>query len=181
MSPLRYVTRVLHATRGAAYDLRVKFLAALAFLVPLAAQATIYKWTDEDGRVVIANHLPETGAKNVQVVMKDDPPAPAATNRDLQERIVRLEQQVQAMQSAPPAPAYAPPAYAPAAYVPPAPMPDYYSAPYYYPPAYYPPPYYAYPVGLVAVRVIRPARFFHAPRFASSRFASFHHAPFRHR
>jgi hypothetical protein len=174
---------VLHATRGAAYDLRVKFLAALALLVPLAAQATIYKWTDEDGRVVIANHLPESGAKNVQVVMKDDPPAPAATNRDLQERIARLEQQVQAMQSAPPAPAYPAPAYAPPAYVPPAPapMPDYYSAPYYYPPAYYPPPYYAYPVGVVAVRVVRPARFFGAPRFASPRFTAFHHAGFRHR
>ena len=173
MSPPCYVLVVLHATPRAAYDLRVKFFAALALLVPLAAQATIYKWTDEDGRVVIANHLPETGAKNVQVVMKDDPPAPAATNRDLQERIARLEQQVQAMQSAPPAPAYAPPA--------PAPMPDYYSAPYYYPPAYYPPPYYAYPVAAVAVRVIRPARFFNAPRFASARFASFHHARFRHR
>ena len=161
----------------------MKLLAALALSVPLAAQATIYKWTDEDGRVVIANHLPESGAKNVQVVMKDDPPAPAATNRDLQERISRLERQVQAMQSAPPAPAYAPPAYAPPAYVPPAPapMPDYYSAPYYYPPAYYPPPYYAYPFAVVPVGVVRPVRFFSAPRFVSPRFATFHGARFRHR
>jgi len=161
----------------------VKLLAALALWAPLAAQATIYKWTDEDGRVVIANHAPEPGAHNVQVVMKDDPPAPAAANRELQERIARLEQQVRAMQSSPPAPAYAPPAYAPAAYVPPAPapMPDYYSEPYYYPPAYYPPPYYAYPFAIVPVRVVRPARFFSAPRFASPRFATFHHGGFRHR
>jgi len=54
-----------HATQRAAYHSRVKFVAALALWVPLAAQATIYKWTDEDGRVVIANHAPEPGARNV--------------------------------------------------------------------------------------------------------------------
>ena len=159
----------------------VRLLAGLLLLVPLAASATIYKWTDEDGHVVIANHAPEAGARNVQVVMKEDPPAPATTNRELQERITRLEQQLQAMQSAPPAPAYAPPAYAAPAYAPPAPMPDYYSAPYY-PPAYYPPPYYGYPVAVVPVRIVRrPIGFFPGPRFASPRFATFHHAAIRHR
>ena len=140
---------------------RVKHLAWLIAFVPLAAWATIYKWTDEDGRVVYANHAPEPGVSNVQVLKINDEPAPASTaNRALEERIARLERQLQA----PPPPA-APPA--PAAYpaaVPPPPAADYYSAPYY--PAFG----YAYPYAVFPVRVVRPV-----PRFAARPFVSFHH------
>src|SRR5205085_6221256 len=85
---------------------RVKYLAALIAFVPLAAWATIYKWTDEDGRVVYANHAPQPGARNVQALNIDDQPSPpaASANRALEERIARLERQLQA-----PAPPPAPP------------------------------------------------------------------------
>jgi Domain of unknown function (DUF4124) len=157
----------------------VRLLAALTLLVPLTASATIYKWTEEDGHVVIANRAPGPGARNVQVVMEDDKPAPAAARtRELEDRISRLERQVQAMHYVPPAPTPPPPAYPVSA---PPPVPDYYSAPSYYPPdyyppAYYPPPYYAYPFAVFPARIVRRARFFSAPRFAS-----FHHAGIRHR
>ena len=138
----------------------MKYLAWLIAFVPLAAWATIYKWTDEDGRVVYANHAPEPGVSNVQVLKINDEPAPPSTpNRALEERIARLEQQLQA---APPPPPAAPAAYSPG--LPPAPMPDYASAPYY--PAFG----YVYPYAVFPVRVVRPV-----PRFAARRFASFHH------
>ena len=136
----------------------MKFLAALLAFVPLGASATIYKWTDEEGRVVYANHAPEPGVKNVQALNINDQPTPpsAAANRALEERIARLERALQT--SAPPPPA--PPSYSAA--VPPPPAPDYYPAPYY--PAFG----YAYPY---AVRVVRAV-----PRFAARPFISFHHA-----
>ena len=144
--------------------LRVRLLAALLFFIPLAASATIYQWTDEQGRVVFGNQVPEGGAKNVHAVMKEDPAA--AKNRELEERIARLERQLQAAQAAP----------APAAY--PAPVPpmpaDYYGAAPYYPAMYPPPPYYpfGYPYGFTVVRPVR--GFAVSPRFASRPFTSFH-------
>ena len=141
---------------------RVKYLAALIAFVPLAAWATIYKWTDEDGRVVYANHAPEPSARNVQALNIDDQPSPpgASANRALEERIARLERQLQA-----PAPPPAPPAAATyRAAAPPPPAADYYSAPYY--PAFG----YGYPYAVFPVRVVRPL-----PRFAARPFVSFHH------
>jgi hypothetical protein len=155
---------------------RVKPLAALLFMIPLGASATIYQWTDEQGHVVFGNQVPESGVKNVRAVMKED--APTNSNRELEERIARLERQLQAAQMAPAAVPYAaplPPNYSPI----PA---NYYPAPAYAP-AMYPPPYYpfGYAYGLT---VVRPVGF--APRFASrpffSRpFASFHSGSFHRR
>ena len=87
---------------------RVKLLAGLVLLVPLAASATIYKWLDEEGRVVYANHAPDATARNVQEVKFDEPPAAAApTPTQLEQRVASLERQLQAAQQ----------------YVPPSPMP----------------------------------------------------------
>jgi uncharacterized protein DUF4124 len=150
--------------------LGVRLLAVCLVAVPAAASATIYKWTDDDGRVVYANHAPEAGTKNVHVMKIDDTPTPpsAAAQRALEERIARLEQQVQAR---PPAPAAPPAPYPYASAVPPTPMPDYYgAAPYGYG---YPAVGYGFPY---AVRVIRPV-----PRFAPRPFVSFHHAGIRRR
>ncbi|TMH29008.1 MAG: DUF4124 domain-containing protein [Betaproteobacteria bacterium] len=90
---------------------RVRLFAALLFVIPLAASATIYQWTDEQGHVVFGNQVPEAGARNVRAVMKEDP-ASARSNRELEERIARLERQVQTM-ALPPAPAPYPVAPAP--------------------------------------------------------------------
>jgi hypothetical protein len=153
--------------------LYVKLLPALLFAIPLGASATIYQWTDERGHVVIGNQVPET-ARNVRAVMKEDP-APANNNRALEERIARLERQLQAAQVAPaPAPYPAPVAPMPAGY-------GYYGAAPYYP-AMYPPPQPYYPFGYAypsfgVVTVVRPVhRFAVSPRFASRAFISLHHA-----
>lgn len=161
--------------------MRVRLLPALLFVIPLGASATIYQWTDEQGHVVIGNQVPEA-ARNVRALMKEDAAAPAKSNRELEERIARLERQLQATQVAPAAASYPAP-------VPPMPADYYGGAPYspamYPPPAYYPyypySPYgYAYPFGVV--RVVRPVRAFAgSPRFASRPFTSFHHAGFHRR
>ncbi|TMH43825.1 MAG: DUF4124 domain-containing protein [Betaproteobacteria bacterium] len=154
---------------------RVRLFAALLFVIPLAASATIYQWTDEQEHVVFGNQVPETGARNVHAVMKEDPAAPVKNNRELEERIARLERQVQAAQVASaPAPYPIAPTSYPAA---PPPMPaGYYGAPYY-PGMYPPPPYYpygyAYPFAVVTVA--RPVR------FSSRPFISFHHAAIHRR
>ena len=159
--------------------LRVRLLPALLFVIPLGASATIYQWTDETGHVVLGNQVPET-ARNVRVVMKEDPTPPAAaSNPELEARIARLERQVQAQQYVPPVPYPTAPAPYPVA---PAPAPDYYRAGYYPgmypPPPYYPYGYYPYGYGfpLGVVTVTRPVRgFAHATRFASRPFGV-HHA-----
>src|SRR5438874_12363886 len=117
--------------------LRVRLLAALLCVIPLGASATIYQWTDEQGHVVFGNQVPESGARNLHAVMKEDAAPPAKSQRELEERIARLERQLQA---APVAPAPAPAAYPPS--VPPIPADYHGAAPYY--PALYPAPYYAY-------------------------------------
>src|SRR5438067_11865774 len=95
---------------------RVRLLPALLVVIPLGASATIYQWTDEQGRVVFGNQPPEAGARNVHAVMKEDPAATARSNRELEERIARLERQVQAAQVAPaPAPYPIAPTFYPAA------------------------------------------------------------------
>jgi len=166
---------------------RVRLLPALLFVIPLGASATIYQWTDEAGHVVLGNQVPET-ARNVREVMKEDA-APANGTRELEARIARLEQQVQAQQAqqyAPPAAYPTPPMPYPAA---PAPMPsDYYGAGYY-PPMYgygYYPYGYGFPIGVrvvrpVPVRGFRPhvAHFAHVSRFAS-RPAMMHQAVMHH-
>src|SRR5919197_2060278 len=86
----------------------VKLLPALLLVIPLGASATIYQWTDEQGHVVFGNQVPESGARNVHAVMKEDP-APPSKTRELEERIAQLERQGQAVQIAPaPAPYPAP-------------------------------------------------------------------------
>jgi len=153
---------------------RVRLFAALLFVIPLAASATIYQWTDEQGHVVFGNQVPEAGARNVRAVMKEDP-ASARSNRELEERIARLERQVQTM-ALPPAPAPYPVAPAPYPAAPPPMAAGYYGAPYY-PGMYPPPPYYpygyAYPFAVVTVA--RPVR------FSSRPFISFHHAAIHRR
>lgn len=114
--------------------------AALFLAFPLAASATIYKWTDEHGTTVYSNRAPAAEAKvtNVQVALEDERPAAAAPQpanpNELQQRVRALEQQVQSLQGqgAAPYPAQVPP---PVSYYPP---PDYYPQQQsYYPPADY--------------------------------------------
>jgi hypothetical protein len=148
-------------------------LPALLLALPLAASATIYKWTDEKGITVFSNRPPAAEAKvaNMQVVMQDDEgaaaPKPVAAPKPnngnaLQERVSALEQQVQALQT--------PPSTSPPDYYPP---PDYYSPPSY-PSAYPPPmygygyPYYPYAYSSVVVaprRFVRPVHGFGGQRF----------------
>jgi uncharacterized protein DUF4124 len=145
-------------------------LPAVLLAFPLAASASIYKWTDERGTTVFSNRPPAAAAKasNVQVVVEDDEPAAAPkpdNGNDLQERIKALEQQVQARQTQ--ASGYAAPylgQLAPTDYYPPPYDPSAYPPPMYgygYP--YYP---YAYPYVVVAPRrFVRPVHRFGAHRF----------------
>jgi hypothetical protein len=122
-------------------------LPAVLLALPLAASATIYKWTDERGTTVFSNRQPAAEAKvsNMQVVVEDDEPArapkqvPAAPKPDngnaLQERVRALEQQVQTLQSQPSGYAAAPQLPPPPSYYPP---PDYYPPPQSYPSDYAP-------------------------------------------
>jgi hypothetical protein len=146
---------------------------------PLAASATVYKWTDEHGTTVYSNRAPaaETKVSNVQVVMQDDEPAAApkpGNGNDLQARVRALEQQVQSLQGQ--APGY--PAPYPAQLPPPT---NYYPPPDYYPPPSYPSDYappmygygypyypYAYPTIVVTGRrFVRPVHHgFVGPRFS---------------
>jgi uncharacterized protein DUF4124 len=125
---------------------RVKLLLGLVLLVPLAASATIYKWLDEEGRVVYANHAPDATARNVQEVKFDEPPAAAApTPSALEQRVASLERQLQAAQQyVPPAPI--PPMPYPAAMPPQPTMSDYYQPTYGYGYPGYGYPMYGYPV-----------------------------------
>jgi len=145
-------------------------LAAL-FLVfplalPLAASATIYKWTDEHGTTVYSNRAPAAEAKvsNVQVAMEDERPAATPgpnSGNALQDRVRALEQQVQSLQNqssgyaAPPPPAsyYPPPDYYPPQSYPSYPA-DYYSSMYGYGYPYY--PYYPSYIVVTGRRFARP-------------------------
>src|SRR4030095_9664147 len=82
----------------------------LAVSAAVGASATIYRWTDGGGTMVLSTQPPaaEDKVSNVQVVVEDDAPAaeskPAAAPKSdngnaLQERIRALEQQVQALQA----------------------------------------------------------------------------------
>jgi hypothetical protein len=115
-------------------------LPAVLLALPLAASATVYKWTDEHGTTVYSNRAPAAEMKvvNVQVVMQDEEPAAAAkpgNGNDLQARVRALEQQVQALQGQPPAQVPSYPAPYPAPQPPPV---SYYPPPDYYPPQSYP-------------------------------------------
>ncbi len=86
-------------------------LLAFLLLVPTAASAKIYKWTDEKGTTVFSNTPPgvEREAKDVEVVVEDEK-APTLTaqqaayaeaqrrEQQLEERIYNLERQVQTQQ-----------------------------------------------------------------------------------
>lgn len=125
----------------------MKLLAGLLLLAPLAASATIYKWIDEEGRVVYANHEPDASARSVQVMkIPEEPITPASPTQALEQRVARLESELQAARqyAQPPVP----PAPYPAAYMPPAPptMSDYYAPTYAYPGYAYGYPAYGYPV-----------------------------------
>jgi hypothetical protein len=150
-------------------------LLAFLLLVPTAASAKIYKWTDEKGTTVFSNTLPgvERTAKDLEVVVEDEK-APTLTaqqiayaeslrrEQQLEERIYNLERQVQTQQQYQPQ-------YQPMMTPPP---PDYYGGSSYYPG--YAAPYIAFSSGFA-----RPAhRRFSSPRFSSGRFASFQHGGF---
>jgi hypothetical protein len=154
-------------------------LLAFLLLVPTAASAKIYKWTDEKGTTVFSNTPPgvERKAKDLEVVVEDEK-APTLTaqqiayaeslrrEQQLEERIYNLERQVQTQQQYQPQ-------YQPTM---PPPPPDYYGDSSYYPGYYpgYPAPYVAFSTGFA-----RPAhRRFSSPRFSSGRFASFQHGGF---
>jgi hypothetical protein len=151
-------------------------LLAFLLLVPAAASAKIYKWTDEKGTTVFSNTPPgaERKVKDVEVVVEDEK-VPTLTaqqiayaealrrEQQLEERIHNLERQVQTQQQY--QPQYQPP-------MPPSP-PDYYGDSSYYPSYYpgYPAPYVVFSTGFA-----RPAhRRFSSPRVSSGRFASFQH------
>jgi hypothetical protein len=154
------------------------FLAFL-LLVPTAASAKIYKWTDEKGTTVFSNTLPgvEKKVKDVEVIVEDEK-APTLTaqqaayaeaqrrEQQLEERIHNLERQVQTQQQY--QPQYQPP-MAP-------PPPDYYGDSSYYP-GYY--PGYPAPFVVLSSGFARPVhRRFSSPRFSSGRLASFQHGGF---
>jgi uncharacterized protein DUF4124 len=157
-------------------------LPALLLAFPLAASATIYKWTDEHGTTVYSNRAPAAEAKvsNVQVALEDDRPAaaapPPANPNDLQQRIRALEQQVQSLQNQPPA--YVPPQqpppvsyYPPPDYYPPQSYPsypaDYYSSMYGYGYPYY--PYYPSYIVVTGRRFVRPVHPVHHHGFVGPR------------
>jgi len=136
-------------------------------LLPLAASATIYKWTDEHGTTVYSNRAPAAEAKvsNVQVALQDEAPAsaPAPANPDeLQARVRALEQQIQALQGQPtaqvppPVSYYPPPDYYPTQPYQSSPSypADYYSSMYGYGYPYY--PYYPSYIVVTGRRFVRP-------------------------
>jgi hypothetical protein len=146
---------------------RWSWIALLALLVPAAASARIYKWTDESGRTVYADAPPAKASTvhDLQVVVDDDAPVAVAAKeaeararqRDLEERIARLERELAASRYA-----------APVQYAPPPP-------PAYYPGYDYSGAYYPYPYIYPSVVIVRPVHRFVAPRFAPRPLA------FRHR
>ncbi len=127
--------------------------AMLLLIVPVTARSDIYKWTDEQGRTIISNILPENPdkAKNVERIVKENKPAAPAfksaatpTEQMLLDKIENLERRLQP-RNFPPAPASATaPAdyYYEGGYYPP-PPPPYYSN---YAPVYYPRQTYVYPI-----------------------------------
>jgi hypothetical protein len=147
--------------------------ALVSLLVPAVVWADIYKWTDERGETVISDVLPPNikKVKDFEVLVKEAPRTQAqrdtANERALQDRIDRLERQVQAQRYAPPAASGPPPAYSsyPSDYYapPPPPQPDYFGS-------YYPSFYPAYSV------IVAPGR-----RFARPRAFGFNHGGFSHR
>lgn len=124
--------------------------AAVLLAFPLAASATIYKWTDEHGTTVYSNRAPAAEAKvsNVQVALEDERPDAAAPSQanpnELQQRVRALEQQVQSLQNQPPTYAPAPQQPPPVSYYPP---PDYYPQQSGYPADYASMYGYGYPYG----------------------------------
>jgi uncharacterized protein DUF4124 len=139
-------------------------LVLLIALLPTAAAADIYKWTDENGQTVYSNSPPAKPArvKNVAVLIDESKvPAPTPeqraqaealrTQQALLERMYALERQIQAMQYAQYQAAMAP---APAGYY------GGYSSPASYPYGY------GYPLYVVPTRFVRPAPFVPA-RFVS--------------
>ena len=124
----------------------MKLFAGLLLLVPLAASATIYKWIDEEGRVVYANHEPEGNVRNVQVMkVPEEAITPASPTQALEQRVARLESELQAVRQYAQQPV--PPAPYPAAYMPPPPptTADYYAPTYGYADYGYGYPMYGYP------------------------------------
>jgi len=138
----------------------------LPLVLPFAASATIYKWTDENGTTVYSNRAPAAEAKvsNVQVALQDDAPSAApkpANPEELQARVRALEQQVQSLQgqpgyAAPPPPTgyYPPPDYYPPPQSYPSYPADYYSSMYGYGYPYY--PYYPSYIVVTGRRFVRP-------------------------
>jgi hypothetical protein len=115
----------------------------LSLLGSTAANADIYKWTDENGKTVISNSRPESGqkVKNLEVTVREtkSPVVPQTTQQMLLDKLDNLERQLAAQQQTQALP---PPPYYSAS--PPPPPPN-----YYYPDSYagYYPSVAAYPYG----------------------------------
>ena len=152
--------------------LRVVVPAFILLGASFTAQADIYKWTDEQGRIVVSNIPPVKTAevKDLDLLVKEtkpaNPPEPGITRNEqaLMNRIQVLERQVQAQNNAyqaapaPPSMAYGSPYPAASMVPPPASYSDAYD-PNYYPP-YYPASYpsYSYPVVPLYSYVVFPTR-----------------------
>jgi hypothetical protein len=148
--------------------LRAAVLVGL-LVAPAYAGAAIYKWVDENGTTVYSNTRPADArlAKQSKVVVPDEAPkaaseaaareAAARRERELLERIARLERELAAQRAAPP----------PVQYVAPT-MPYVAPTPEYYPPVYY--PGVAYPAAVV----VRTPRFFRHHHFHNHNRPSVH-------
>ena len=142
----------------------------LAFCAP--ASAAIYKWVDENGTTVYSNTPPDNArlARQAKVVVKDERPTPASEaaareanerrERELLERIARLERELAAQRYAPPVQYVQPPVQ------------------YAQPPMGYYPPYYYPGVVYPSTVFIRPASRFFVRSMPSRAFVSrgFHHS-----
>ena len=169
--------------------------ALISLVIPATAWGDIFKWTDEQGRMVVSNVPPTKSGKanNVQLLVEETRPATKApasirehvatpTEQALIAKIESLERQLQAPQYAAQAPTVPPPTpyggYYPSTPPPPPPSSSYYGSGYYsgyyssYP-SYY--PSYYYPVMPSYSYAVYPARtFISRPVFAAPRGGSYH-------
>jgi hypothetical protein len=113
--------------------IRCVLICAVLFAPSAPASAAIFKWVDEAGTTVYSNVPPDDAqlAKQAKVVVPDEKPSPAreaaareARERDLAERVARLERELAAQQQlAAQAPAAPPVQFVPVPVA--APMQDY--------------------------------------------------------
>jgi hypothetical protein len=160
--------------------------ACLSFFLPATAWSDIYKWTDEQGNLVISNASPanpkqvtgmELLAKETKPVNQSPVPVSRSvvtpTEQMLLEKVDRLERQLQAQRDPPQEQRAAPVIYNASNYqMQPPPPPSYYPSDY---PSYY------YPYVAPYSYVVFPVRTFSSrSSFSSSHNGSFRNGSFRH-